>query len=160
MRVAKHTVVMIDYTLTNDGGNVLDTSEGQEPLSYLHGAGNIIPGLEKELEGKEVGDELQVKVAPEEGYGLRNDALQRDVERSEFEGVEQLGVGMQFQAETDEGPIVITIVNIADDVVTIDGNHPLAGEHLNFDVAIREVREATEEEVEHGHAHGAGGAEH
>lgn len=160
MRVAKHTVVAIDYTLKDDDGQVLDSSEGREPLSYLHGVGGIIPGLERELDGKEAGASLSVAIAPEDGYGERNEQLQQALPRKEFDDVENLELGMQFQVESNAGPMVITVVEIAEETVTVDGNHPLAGVNLNFDVTVREVREATEEEVEHGHAHGPGGHEH
>ncbi len=157
MRIAKNTVVAIDYKLTNDDGELLDTSEGNEPLSYLHGVGEIIPGLERELDGKEVGDRLQVAVAAEEGYGQRDEQLKQKVERDQFEDVDELEVGMQFQVESDGDPEVVTVVQIADDIITVDGNHPFAGVKLNFDVTVREVREATEEELDHGHAHGPDG---
>jgi FKBP-type peptidyl-prolyl cis-trans isomerase SlyD len=160
MRIAKDTVVAIDYTLTDDGGQVIDSSEGRQPLSYLHGAGGMIPGLERQLEGKQAGDQLQVAVAPEEGYGPRNDDLRQDLPREQFAEVEQLDLGMQFRVESNNGPMVITIVEIADDIVTVDGNHPLAGVNLNFAVTIRDVREATAEELDHGHAHGPGGHTH
>lgn len=153
MRIAENTVVAIDYTLSDDDGKVLDSSDGREPLSYLHGAGAIIPGLERELDGKAVGDELQVAIAPEDGYGQRNDALRQQVAREQFVGVDNLAVGMQFQVQTNNGPTVITVVEIGDEIVTVDANHPLAGVTLNFAVTVREVREATAEEIEHGHVH-------
>jgi FKBP-type peptidyl-prolyl cis-trans isomerase SlyD len=160
MRIAEKTVVAIDYTLKDDDGQLLDSSDGREPLSYLHGAGAIIPGLERELEGKQAGDELKVAIAPEDGYGQRNDALRQQVPRDQFTGVDDLAVGMQFRVNSNAGPLVVTVVEVADDVVTIDGNHPLAGVQLNFAVTVREVREATDEEIAHGHAHGPGGHEH
>ena len=153
MQVANNTVVAVDYTLTGSDGEVIDSSQGGEPLSYLHGAGGIIPGLERELEGKSVGDQLQVVVQPEDGYGEYNDALVQTLPREDFSAVADLEVGLQFQVESNVGPIVVTITQITDDEVTIDGNHALAGEVLNFDVTIREVREATAEEIDHGHAH-------
>ncbi len=159
MRIEKNTIVAIDYTLKDDDGQVLDSSDGREPLTYLHGVGGLIPGLEQELAGKQAGDQLQIAVAPADGYGERNEALQQEVPRSEFQGVEELELGMQFRVESDDGPLVVTIVEIDDDIVTIDGNHPLAGVNLNFAVTVREVREATQEELEHGHAHGPGGHE-
>lgn len=155
MRIAENTVVGFDYTLTDDAGQVLDSSEGRGPLWYLHGSGGIIPGLERELAGKEAGDQLQVALAPEDAYGERNEALRQEVPREQFAGIEDLQVGMQFRVDSNAGPVVITVVDIADDVVTVDGNHPLAGVNLNFDLTIREVRQATEEELTHGHAHEA-----
>ena len=160
MQVAKNSVVAIDYTLKDDDGEVLDTSEGREPLSYLHGSGGIIPGLERELEGKKAGDETQISIDPADAYGERNEALRQEVPRDQFEEEDDLEVGMQFRVDTNDGPMMITIVNVAEDKITIDGNHPLAGMALHFDVAVRDVREATEEELAHGHAHGPDGHEH
>lgn len=160
MQVANETVVSFDYTLTDNDGKVIDSSNGREPLAYLHGKGAIIPGLEREMEGKQVGDEFQVSIAPQDGYGERNEALQQAVPRAQFDGVGDLEIGMQFRVNTEEGPMVINVVEIRDDEVIVDGNHPLAGVHLNFDVNIREVREATSDELAHGHAHGPGGHEH
>ncbi|MGC3873999.1 FKBP-type peptidyl-prolyl cis-trans isomerase [Halomonas sp. GXIMD04776] len=160
MQIAQNSVVAFHYTLTNDAGEVLDSSEGREPLTYLHGSGNIIPGLEKELEGRENGEKLQVTVTPEEGYGENQPALVQEVPRDAFQGVESVEPGMQFQAQTQGGPLMVTVTSVEGDTVTVDGNHPLAGQKLNFDVKIAEVREATEEEVEHGHVHGEGGHQH
>jgi FKBP-type peptidyl-prolyl cis-trans isomerase SlyD len=157
MQISKNSVVSIEYTLTDDSGNVLDSSEGRGPLSYLHGSGGIIPGLENQLAGKQAGDQLTVAVAPEDGYGVRNEALRQEVPREQFDGIEGLEVGMRFRVDSDAGPIVITVTDIGDDNVTVDGNHPLAGVKLNFDVTVREVREATAEELEHGHVHGPDG---
>ncbi len=153
MQIAKDKVVAIDYTLKDDDGSVLDTSEGKEPLAYLHGSGNIIPGLEKALEGKAQGDEVNVQVPPEEAYGERRDDLQQVVPRSLFQGVDELQVGMQFQAQSEGGEQIVTIAAIDGDDITVDANHPMAGVPLNFEVKVVEVREATDEEKEHGHAH-------
>ena len=153
MQIAKDKVVAIDYTLKDDDGSVLDTSEGKEPLAYLHGSGNIIPGLEKALEGKGQGDEVNVQVPPEEAYGERRDDLQQVVPRSLFQGVDELQVGMQFQAQSEGGEQIVTIAAIDGDDITVDANHPMAGVPLNFEVKVVEVREATDEEKEHGHAH-------
>lgn len=160
MQVAKNSVVSIDYVLRDDEGEVLDSSEGREPLAYLHGVGQIIPGLEQALEGKEVGDQLKVAVAPADAYGERNDGLLQQVPREQFAGIDDLAVGMQFRVNSDVGPMVVTVVDVNDATVTVDGNHPLAGVNLNFDVTIRDVREATEDELAHGHAHGPGGESH
>lgn len=160
MKVADNTVVVIDYTLTNNEGQVIDSSEGAGPLAYLHGAGNIIPGLEDALLGKEAGDEVKASIEPANAYGERHDALKQEVPAELFSGVEKVEVGMQFQSETDQGPVLVTVTEIGDETITVDGNHPLAGVHLNFDVNVREVREATEEELEHGHVHGEGGHQH
>lgn len=160
MKISQNKVASIEYTLTDDSGDVLDTSEGGEPLAYIHGMGNIIPGLEAALEGKEVGDSLKVTVAPEDGYGEQNDALVQQVPREMFQGVDEIEIGMQFHAQTAQGLTVITVTEVIEDLITVDGNHPLAGKTLNFDVKVVEVRDATEEELEHGHAHGAGGHHH
>jgi len=154
MQVAKDKVVYFHYKLTSDAGEVLDSSEGAEPLGYLHGAANIIPGLEQALEGKVAGDSLQVTVEACDGYGEVDEDLRQVVPSSLFQGVDTLEAGMQFQAETDEGVQVVTIAEVNGDEVTIDGNHPLAGQRLHFDVQIDSVREATAEELEHGHVHG------
>ena len=160
MQIAQNSVVAFHYTLTNDAGEVLDSSEGREPLTYLHGAGNIIPGLEKELEGRAAGEKLNVSVSPEEGYGELQEQLLQEVPRDAFQGVESIEPGMQFQAQTQGGPLMVTVKKVEGDTVVVDGNHPLAGQQLNFDVEIAEVREASAEEVEHGHVHGEGGVEH
>lgn len=161
MTISNNHVVSIHYTLTDDEGVTIDSSAGGEPLHYLHGAGNIIPGLEKELTGKVVGDKLQVKVIPSEGYGEVIQEMIQQVPKEAFQGAPELQVGMQFEAGTqDGGRVPVTITAIEGDVVTVDGNHPLAGKHLNFDVSIESVREASQEELQHGHVHGPGGHHH
>lgn len=160
MQAADNTVVLIHYTLTGDSGEVIDTSEGREPLAYLQGFGNIIPGLEKALSGKRAGDKLKVSIEPADAYGIREDELVQVVPRSAFGGAADLEVGMQFQAQTPAGVRVVTIVEVEGDDITLDGNHPLAGERLHFDVVVAEVRAATEEELTHGHVHGPGGHHH
>jgi len=156
MTISHHKVVTIDYTLKNAQGEVLDSSEGEEPLVYLHGAENIVVGLERELEGKAVGDSLNTIVSPEDGYGVRNEELVAAVPREMFESDMEIEVGMNFQAETDQGVQVVNIVATNDEEVTVDGNHPLADEALHFDVTVRAIREATAEELEHGYVHSAG----
>lgn len=160
MQIADRCVASFHYTLTNDAGAVLDSSRERGPLAYLHGAGNIVPGLEKALTGKKTGDKLTVDVVPEEGYGARIPDLVQEVPRSAFNGVQKIEPGMQFQAESNMGPITVTVTAVGDDKVTVDGNHPLAGETLHFDVEITEVREASDEETQHGHVHGPGGHHH
>ncbi|NKF21071.1 FKBP-type peptidyl-prolyl cis-trans isomerase [Solimonas marina] len=160
MEIADQRVVSMHYTLTNDKGEVIDSSQGNEPLAYLHGAGNIIPGLEKALAGKQAGDKLTVKIAPADGYGERNDALIQQVPRRAFQGVDDIKPGMRFNAQGPQGPVQVTVTRVAGDMVTIDGNHPLAGEALNFDVEVTEVRAASAEEMQHGHVHGPGGHHH
>lgn len=160
MQIADRCVAYFHYTLTNDAGEVLDSSNGREPLPYLHGKGNIVPGLEKALAGKKAGDKLDVVVAPEEGYGPHIDSLVQVVPKSAFQGVENLEPGMQFQAESNMGPVSVVVTNVDGENVTVDGNHPLAGETLHFSVEITQVRDATVEEVMHGHVHGVGGHHH
>jgi FKBP-type peptidyl-prolyl cis-trans isomerase SlyD len=160
MQISANKVVSIHYTLKNDAGDILDSSAGGEPLAYLQGYGNIVPGLEKALEGRASGDKLNVRVAPEEGYGARQSALVQDVPREAFEGVDEIVPGMQFHAQGPAGMLVVTVVEANDETVTVDGNHPLAGETLHFDIEVTGVRDATEEEREHGHVHGAGGHHH
>jgi FKBP-type peptidyl-prolyl cis-trans isomerase SlyD len=160
MEIADRRVASFNYTLTNDAGDVLDSSEGREPLSYLHGKGNIVPGLEKAMAGKKVGDKFKVEVTPEEGYGVHNPALVQQVPRDAFRGVDKLEPGMQFRAESDRGPMMVVVTQVAGDQVTVDGNHPLAGATLHFAIEVTEVREASVEEVLHGHVHGAGGHHH
>lgn len=156
MNISENCVASFHYTLTDGTGKVLDSSEGQDPLSYLHGASNIIPGLEEALAGKQVGDKLQVAVPAAQAYGLRNDDLIQELPSSMFSGIDQIEVGMEFHAETEHGLQVVTVTKVEGDQVTIDGNHPLAGVDLNFDVEITEVRAATEDELSHGHVHSAG----
>jgi len=153
MQISNGTVVSMDYALKSDEGVMIDQSQPGQQLTYLHGHKNIIPGLESALDGKSVGDEVEVRVSPEEGYGEKNPALEQIVPKDRFQGIEDIQVGMQFQANTDQGPISVRVVNVEGDEVTVDGNHPLAGQHLNFTVTIQEVRSATEEELAHGHVH-------
>jgi FKBP-type peptidyl-prolyl cis-trans isomerase SlyD len=153
MQVEKEKVVTIDYTLTDEAGDVLDTSKGGNPLVYLHGAGNLIAGLENALAGKTAGESLKVVLSAEDGYGERDESLLRSVPKEQF-GDETLEVGMQFQARTSEGPVLLTVVGIEAESVTLDANHPLAGKPLAFDVTVVDVRAATAEELTHGHVHG------
>lgn len=156
MQVAKDKVVSIHYTLKNNQGEVLDSSTGRDPLNYLHGHGNLIKGMEDGLEGKNEGDKFDLKVSPENGYGVKSDKMVQKVPRSAF-GDQKIEKGMQFQ--TNKGQVV-TITEIGLDAVTVDGNHPLAGVELNFDVEVMEIRDATSDEREHGHVHGPGGHSH
>ena len=160
MQIADNKVALIHYTLTSVEGEVLDSSEGGDPLAYIHGLGNIVPGLEKELTGKQAGDKVNVQVSPEEGYGEINEELIQEVDRSAFDGVDAIEVGMRFMAQTAWGQQPVVVTAVSDETVTVDGNHPLANQTLKFDVEVVEVRDATEEELEHGHAHGVGGHHH
>ena len=147
-------VVSMHYKLSDDDGNVLDTSEGATPLTYLHGAGNIIPGLENALKGKTEGDNVQVKVQPADGYGEVNPELVQVVQRESFQGVEKVEAGMAFEAQRQDGSAQrIVVTKVDGDNITIDANHALAGRVLHFDVDIVEIRDATKEELDHGHVH-------
>lgn len=160
MLVAADKVVLIHYTLTDDSGSVIDSSSGGDPLAYIQGHGNLIPGLERELEGKSAGTKLSVKIKPEDGYGVRDPQLVQRVPLRAFGGT-KVAPGMQFQAQDSSGHArVVTVMGIQGDMVTVDGNHALAGKNLNFDVEITEVRDATAEELDHGHVHGPGGHHH
>jgi FKBP-type peptidyl-prolyl cis-trans isomerase SlyD len=159
MEIGAKKAVTFHYSLKDDDGNVLDSSDGRQPLTYLHGEGNIVPGLEKALDGKKPGDEVKATVPPAEGYGERNEENILNVPRRRLpEG--KLEPGMSLHMRTDQGQVLATILGIKGDYVRIDANHPLAGKTLHFDVKVREVRAATAEEIEHGHAHGPEGHEH
>ena len=160
MQIADRCVASFNYTLTSDSGEVLDSSSGRGPLAYLHGAGNIVPGLEKAMTGKQVGDKFNVDVVPEEGYGAHNPELVQVVPRSAFRGVNDLKPGMQFRADSNRGPMSVVVTQISGDEVTVDGNHPLAGATLHFAIEVTEVRAASDEEITHGHVHGPGGHHH
>lgn len=153
MEIADNRVVSFHYTLTGSDAQIIDQSSG-EPLSYLHGAGNIVVGLEKALTGKQAGDRFDVDVGPEEGYGLRDDQLTQSVPREAFQGVDVIQPGMQFSAQTPQGSLMVTVVEVDDTMVKIDQNHPLAGETLHFAVEITDVRDATQEELQAGRALG------
>ena len=153
-------VAVIHYTLKNDEGEVLDSSEGSDPLPYLHGASNIVPGLEKELTGLSVGDKKDVQVAPEEGYGLPNPAMIQQVPREAFPEDAEVAPGVQFLMQGEQGqPIPIWITAVDGDVVTIDANHPLAGKTLHFAIEVAGVRAPTDQETANGHPLGLTGAE-
>ena len=161
MQITDNAVVTLDYTVTTPEGDLIDSSgQSGEPLTYLHGCGNIVPGLENALAGKRVGDAFHITVPPEEGYGERNDDLVQVVHRDQFVGIEQMEIGMQFQTEADGEVHVVTVTGLEGDEVIVDANHPLAGETLVFDVTVLAVRPATREELAHGHVHGPGGHHH
>lgn len=160
MKITDNKVVLFDYTLKNDAGEVMDTSEGREPLAYIHGQGNLIPGLENALQNKEEGAEFKVAVTPEEGYGKRDDALIQQVELNRFEEPAAIKEGVQIQVETKAGVNIAVVTQVVDDKVTLDLNHPLADMNLHFDILVRSIREATAEEMAHGHVHGPGGHHH
>jgi FKBP-type peptidyl-prolyl cis-trans isomerase SlyD len=153
MNVAKNRVVTIDYTLTDDKNNLIDTTSGSESFEYLHGFGNIIPGLETALEGKGQGDRFSVTVPAAQAYGERDDRMVLDVPLDRFQGAGPVKKGMRFHAETSGGFQIVTVTQVAGQTVTIDGNHPLAGLDLTFDVTVHAIREANAEELAHGHVH-------
>jgi FKBP-type peptidyl-prolyl cis-trans isomerase SlyD len=154
-------VVDLSYSLKDSNGQVLDRADPGAPFTYLHGAGPIVPGLENALDGLKAGDKKAVTVSPEEGYGKRRAELRLVVKRTEFPAGVQLETGMQFEAHAPDGrPVVFTIEKLEGDKVHIDGNHPLAGETLHFEVEVLQVRDATKEEMQHGHAHGPDGHHH
>ena len=160
MQVADKRVITLAYTLKDNDDNIIDRSEDGS-FSYLHGADNIIPGLESALTGKAVGDELSVTIAPEEGYGVRDPGKTQQVPRNMFPPEHEIATGMQFHAQGPDGQtVVVTVARVEGDTITVDGNHPLAGVELNFDVRIMDIRDATGEELEHGHVHGPGGHQH
>jgi FKBP-type peptidyl-prolyl cis-trans isomerase SlyD len=160
MTIAQDSVVTIHYTLKDDAGEVIDSSVSAEPLAYLHGHGNLVPGLERELEGKKAGDKLNVTVSPADGYGEYDKELVQKVPRRALQGIPDVREGMRLQAQTPEGPRTVVITNIIGDMVTLDANHPLAGKSLNFEIEVTDVRAATEEELSHGHVHGPGDHHH
>jgi FKBP-type peptidyl-prolyl cis-trans isomerase SlyD len=154
MKVSDNCVVSMHYTLTDSDGKVIDSSVGGDPLKYLHGAGNIIPGLEMALLGCEVGDNKKVTVQPIDGYGVFDESLIKTLPRDAFSGIDEIEVGMEFQAQGDDGVIqAVVVTDISDEGITIDANHELAGMILHFDVTIDAVRESTPEELDHGHVH-------
>ncbi len=160
LQITKHTVASLEYTLTNDSGEVLDTTSGRGPLAYVHGTESIIPGLESELDGKGAGDAFKIRIEPAQAYGERNDQMVQTVARDQMPDGE-LEIGMQLQAQNEDGgAFLVTVVEVGEAEVKLDANHPLAGVALNFDVKVLEVRAATSEEVEHGHPHGPGGHDH
>ena len=157
MQIGKDSVVSIHYTLKDENGEVLDTSDGRDPLEYLQGASQIIPGLESELEGKKTGDEFSVTIEPEQGYGSRDESLVHEVPKTEFETPDEIEVGMQFRVGAEGGTLIMAVAGVGDEAVTLDGNHPLAGVTLNFDVSVAGVRDATEDEIKGSqHVHGSG----
>jgi FKBP-type peptidyl-prolyl cis-trans isomerase SlyD len=160
MNIGKESVVSFHFTLKDDAGKVLESSVGNDPLVYLHGTGSIVPGLEEALNGRATGDKFNVVLPPEKAYGQRDERLVQRIPKSEFPNSERLKVGMQFQVDTKGGPMVLTITGLEGDEVVVDGNPELAGSTLHFDIEVTEVRQATAEELSHGHAHGPDGHHH
>lgn len=160
MQITTGSVVVFDYTLTDDDKDIIDSSTGSEPLAYIQGEGQIVPGLEKAMEGKKAGDTFKISIPPEEAYGIHDPENISVVPADQIEGGEELEEGMQLHTEGEFGEQTVIITKIVGNEITIDGNHPLAGMTLHFDIAIRDVRPATEEELDHGHVHGEGGHQH
>jgi len=160
MQIEQNSVVTLHYTLKDNDGNIIDQSDDGSFL-YMHGAMNIIPGLENALAGKSAGDEFSVTVSPEEGYGAKDPERIQEVPKEMFDNADEIKPGVQFHAQGPDGnAVVVTVVEVKDEAVIIDGNHALAGVDLNFSVAVVDVREATEEEISHGHVHGEHGHQH
>ncbi|WP_454831268.1 FKBP-type peptidyl-prolyl cis-trans isomerase [Pseudoxanthomonas wuyuanensis] len=152
MEIADHRVATIHYTLTDDAGQVVDRSAPDAPLSYLHGAGNIVPGLEQALTGRKAGDAFSADIPPETGYGPRHDGLVQTLPISAFQSAGTVQPGMRFEARTEHGPLLFTVTQVEEEKVTVDGNHPLAGQTLHFAVEVADVRESTAQEQQQGHA--------
>lgn len=160
MIVEKSKVVSFHYTLKNAAGEQMESSREKEPMSYLHGANNIITGLEQAMEGREAGDKFTVTVEPEDAYGVRNENNVQRVAMKRLKGVGKLRPGQILNLQTQKGPVQVTVLKVGRFNVDVDGNHPLAGQQLTFDVEITAIRDASEEETVHGHAHGPGGHQH
>jgi FKBP-type peptidyl-prolyl cis-trans isomerase SlyD len=156
MKISKDKVASIHYTLRDNEGTIIDSSEGRDPLNYLHGSGNLIAGMEEGLEGKSKGDKLNLKIQPDKGYGEKDESLVQKVPRSAFGG-QEVKTGMRFS--TNQGGVV-SVTHVGLDSITVDGNHPLAGVELNFAVEVMDVRDATQDEISHGHVHGPGDHHH
>jgi FKBP-type peptidyl-prolyl cis-trans isomerase SlyD len=158
MKIERGRVVKMHYALRDEQGATIESSEGRPPMAYLHGYGNLIPGLEKALDGCSVGLRTTVTVGPKDAYGEKDPAAVIRAARDDFPKGMKLEPGLEVQAETPDGPITFTVVDVEGDEAVLDANHPLAGMTLTFDIEVLEVRDATPEEISHGHVHGAGGA--
>ena len=160
MIAEKDKVVTFHYTLKDAEGEQMETSREKEPMNYLHGANNIIPGLEKAKEGHAIKDEFSVTVEPEDAYGVRNENNVQRVPLKRLKGIGKISVGQVLNLKTNQGQVQVTVLKIGRFNVDVDGNHPLAGKELTFDVEITDIREASKEELEHRHVHGPGGHQH
>lgn len=160
MKITKNSVVKLHYAVSDSEGTLIDSSYDNEPLAVIQGTGFLIPGLEDALDGRENGDKFEVDIKAENAYGERFDGYVQTVPREVMQGIDDLQVGMQLRAATEQGEQTVIVIDVTDEEITVDGNHPLAGIDLSFDVEILEVREATEEEITHGHVHGEGGCGH
>jgi len=160
MKISNNKVVMMHYAVSDSEDTLIDSSYDDKPLAVIHGTGYLIPGLEDALIDHQVGDKFEVEVAAEKAYGERFDDYVQTVPKSLFAGIDDLAVGSQLRATTDDGEQTVIVIDVQDDEITVDGNHPLAGIDLKFEVEILEIRDATEEELEHGHVHAEGGCGH
>ncbi|NQZ22205.1 MAG: peptidylprolyl isomerase [Colwellia sp.] len=160
MKISENKVVVLHYAVSDSEDTLIDSSYDHKPLSIIYGTGYLIPGLEDALVDHVVGDKFEVAVSAENAYGDRHDEFVQTVPKSMFDSVEDLAVGSQLRATTDDGEQTVIVIDVTDDEITVDGNHPLAGMDLKFDVDILEVRDATEDELTHGHVHGEGGCGH
>jgi FKBP-type peptidyl-prolyl cis-trans isomerase SlyD len=160
MIVEKDKVISFHYTLKNSAGEQMETSRENDPMIYLNGANNIIVGLEKAMEGHSSGDEFVVTVEPEEGYGIRNEKNVQRVGLKRLKGIGKVSVGQVLNLQTNKGQVQVTVLKVGRFNVDVDGNHPLAGVQLTFEVEVMDIRDATEEEQEHRHVHGPGGHQH
>jgi len=156
MKITQDSVVVMHYAVSDSDDALIDSSYDDEPMTIIHGSGYLIPGLEAALENHQAGDSFEVAVNAEQAYGPRHDEYVQSVNKEFLQGVEELAVGTQLRATTDDGEQTVIVIDITDDIVTVDGNHPLAGLDLKFEVEILAVREATAEELEHGHIHSEG----
>lgn len=156
MVIEEGKVVSMDYTLKDDSGEVIDQSQSETPFAYLHGHRNIVPGLETALTGKAVGESVSVRLDPKDAYGEVNPGLVQKVPMEAFQGIENVEVGMRFQAGTPQGPMTVQVTGVEGEEVTVDANHPLAGKALNFDVTVKDIRDGSQEELDHGHIHRGG----
>lgn len=154
MKIEKDCVVTANFQLYGNEGVLVDSSDQNGPLLYLHGAEDLLPGVEAALHGHGVGDQITVELTPDQAFGAKDESLIDKVPRENFPGVEQISVGMQFQTDVAEGyPVVVRVIAIDDKFVTVDGNHEMADQHLKFELEVTDVREATDEEKVHGHVH-------
>lgn len=160
MIAEKHKVVTFHYTLTNATGEEMESSHDKDPMTYLHGANNIIPGLEKAMEGHAIQDKFSATLEPEDAYGIRNEKNVQRIPLKRLKGIGKVSVGQVLNLQTNKGPVQVTVLKVGRFNVDVDGNHPLAGIQLTFDVEITDIRDASEEETKHGHAHGPGGHQH
>lgn len=160
MKIAENKVIVMHYAVSDSEDTLIDSSYDHKPLAVIHGTGYLIQGLEDALIDHKAGDKFEVEVAAEQAYGERFNDYVQTVPKAMFEGIEDLAVGSQLRATTDDGEQTVIVIDVQDDEITVDGNHPLAGIALKFDVDILEVRDATEDELTHGHVHGEGGCGH